>query len=174
MKVKFLDSIVEINTCEESMLFSWMLFHKDATSFRLGDVYVEANWDGSTAVHLTVKDDHHEYTKYVDNPYDLVEEMRKKIDTHSLSYHDYGNYSLINSKGYLIVAQDDDMMKLKVEDNFSTTDVSHNTMSIYPDVKFLGIDEDSCAQYVLKFKNSGDFRFFYDISNPLDSYFEEE
>lgn len=173
MKVKFLDSMVEVNTCEESILFSWMLFHKDAESFRLGNVYVDAKWDGPAAVHLTVKDDHHEYTKYIDNPCELAEEMRKKIDIHSLNYHEYGNYSFVNSKGYLTVAQDGDRIKLKVEDNFSTTDVSHNTMSIHPDVKLLGIDEDGRYQYIFKFKNSGDFRFFYGISNPLDSYFEE-
>ena len=166
--------MVEVNTGEESLLFSWMLFHKDAMRFRLGKVYAEAEWDGPSAVNVTVTDDRHKYTKHIDNPIELSEEINKKMDSYSLNYRSYGYYSFVNRKGELTVSDGNDQIKLKVENDFSLTGVSHNTMSIYPDIELLGVDEDGCFQYILKFKNSGNFRFFYDISNPLDSYFEEE
>lgn len=174
MEVKFLDSMVEVRTFDESAMFSWMLFHKDVMQFKMSSVYATAEWDGPSAVNVTVMDCRHKYTQCVDNPIELSTSINSKIDSSSLDYRDYGNYSYVNRNGQLVVAQGSDKITLKVEDDFSATEIDHNTMSIYPDVDPLGIDEDGCFQYILKFKNSGNFRFFYNISNPLDSYFEAE
>ena len=166
--------MVSIRTYDESAMFAWMLYHKDVMQFKMGGIYAEAEWDGPSAVNVTVIDCRHKYTQHINNPIEMSTEINSKIDSYALSYRGYGNFSHINRKGELVVAQDDDKISLKVNDDFSLTDVCLSSMYIYPDVKFLGIDEDSCAQYVLTFKNSRKFRFLYDIANPLDSYFEEE
>lgn len=180
MEVKFLDTAIEVNTGEECMLFPWMLLHRDVKQFKLGNVYVMAEWDepteqGQAAVNVTIIDwNHkcHKYTKRVDNPEELSAETTKCIDIDLLDYEEYGNYSYIDSKGHLTVAQGYDRIKLKSNDGFTISDVSHNTMSIQPIVESLGIYNYKYLQYFILFYDGSNFKFFYNIQNPLDSYFE--
>lgn len=171
MELKFLDSTVTINTADEYLLFVWMLYDRDVVEFKIGGVHVTADW-GNSSVDIMVIDGSHKYTRHIEDPRGFCIETSKNPGLDSLNYDEYGEYSYISSKGYLVVAQGDSKIRMKIDGSGTAKDISYSTTHNNTDVEYIGVDESKRVQYNIKFHSPGEFKFFYDVRDPLDSYFK--
>lgn len=164
--------IVPINTSNESMLFSWMLFHNETEEFRIGKYYFKLIEKDYYVAKIKVKvADKAGTVVSIEKPYEW--RFSENIDNlpEFIDYNHSGNYTA-HMKGcrYVIGTPTDGDVSLsfKIDDNLKLIDVSASNR-IYPNITNLGVD-DGYNQYLIEFKNWYPYKLYYNLDNPLDSY----
>lgn len=174
MILEFSGINVTVNTATQELLFSWMLFHKDAIKFKLdGKVFELLEHSAEKAVVKVSGSGIEEGSRVVtiNNPFEW--RVSDHADSADVDYSHSGNFCYIDRKGYIHIGTDldgDVTLSFK-ESNWTLEDVTMGNRC-YPEVTYLGVDEDFIAHFIVDFKNYHKVELLYDIQDPLESLIE--